>query len=632
MLLALPMLGFLWLSFSSISQSIETRKEMSTLTELTHLSVEYSELVHELQKERGMTAGFIGSNGSKFSVKLRKQRADTDAKQAKMMRFWQQNEFSDNQIQQLHMRITQDLSMLTSIRNKVDAQNIELASALRYYTQLNAKLLSVSGLIVDISSDASITAETIAYYNFLQGKERAGIERAVLSNVFSKDHFATDNFVKFISLVVEQETYFLNFKTFATSSNNNFFVQQLNTPAVKEVMKLRHIAETNSTEFNVDAEYWFSQASARIGQLKLIEDDLERSLLTLADNHRNSAVTVLMMNVVFSVLIIVIVVVISFITIRDLMSRVNELMDVMTEVRDNNDLTVQTKLAGESELGQIASALNLTLSEFAGAMDNISTSSITLASAAEETAQTCDYSSKSLAEQQDGISLIATAIEELSATVKEVDTQAVSGFEIVQQSSLSIEGLACEIDSLAQRITNLHTSSNNITNMVDVIKSVADQTNLLALNAAIEAARAGEQGRGFAVVADEVRTLAKRTQESTAEIESFISALQADADAAFNVIEVSQTKASEAVSNSQDVAKTLQDITASVNQIFSMTEQIATAIEEQSVVTQDVAKNIVDVKQKSMESATGSAQIAMTAKEQAQLATSLQDIAKVFKI
>jgi len=646
MLLALPMLGFLWLSFSSISQSIETRKEMSTLTELTHLSVEYSELVHELQKERGMTAGFIGSNGSKFSVKLRKQRADTDAKQAKMMRFWQQNEFSDNQIQQLHMRITQDLSMLTGIRNKVDAQNIELASALRYYTQLNAKLLSVSGLIVDISSDASITAETIAYYNFLQGKERAGIERAVLSNVFSKDHFATDNFVKFISLVVEQETYFSNFKTFATSSNNNFFVQQLNTPAVKEVMKLRHIAETNSTEFNVDAEYWFSQASARIGQLKLIEDDLERSLLTLADNHRNSAVTVLMMNVVFSVLIIVIVVVISFITIRDLMSRVNELMDVMTEVRDNNDLTVQTKLAGESELGQIASALNLTLSEFAGAMDNISTSSITLASAAEETAQTCDYSSKSLAEQQDGISLIATAIEELSATVKEVaqntqltadsakevDTQAVSGFEIVQQSSLSIEGLACEIDSLAQRITNLHTSSNNITNMVDVIKSVADQTNLLALNAAIEAARAGEQGRGFAVVADEVRTLAKRTQESTAEIESFISALQADADAAFNVIEVSQTKASEAVSNSQDVAKTLQDITASVNQIFSMTEQIATAIEEQSVVTQDVAKNIVDVKQKSMESATGSAQIAMTAKEQAQLATSLQDIAKVFKI
>jgi len=646
MLLALPMLGFLWLSLSSINKNNNTSKEMSTLTELTQLSVQYSELVHELQKERGMTAGFIGSNGEKFGNKLRNQRKNTDAKRAQMMQFWQQNELTDSEIQQLQMTIQQDLAMLTGIRNKVDAHNIQITAALKYYTQTNAKLLSVSGLIVDISTDASITAETIAYYNFLQGKERAGIERAVMSNVFSQDSFAPGQFVKFVALVIEQDTYFANFKTFATSSNSHFFDQQLNNSAVKEVMKLRITAKTKSSDFNVDAEYWFAQATGRIGQLKKIQDNLETSLLSLAETNYSKAVNTLMMNIFFSVLIIIIAAVISFITVRDLMSRVKELMNVMTEVRDNNDLTVQTKLAGESELGQIATALNLTLSQFAGAMDNISTSSITLASAAEETAQTCDYSSVSLAEQQDGISLIATAIEELSVTVKEVaentqltadsakevDTQAMSGFEIVQQSSLSIEDLAREIDGLAQRINNLHASSNNITNMVDVIKSVADQTNLLALNAAIEAARAGEQGRGFAVVADEVRTLAQRTQESTAEIESFISALQADADAAFNVIEMSQTKASEAVSNSQHVAETLQEITGAVNQIFSMTEQVATAIEEQSVVTQDVAQNIVNVKQKSMESATGSAQIATTAKEQAQLATSLQDIARVFKI
>ena len=646
MLLALPMLGFLWQSVASISQSIATNNEMSVLEQYTGLSVEYSELVHELQKERGMTAGYIGSNGTKFSRKLSQQRSDTDAMLTKLMDFLQLNEMTDGQIKQLQTRIQQDLSMLAGIRKKVDTQNIELGAALRYYTQLNAKLLSVSGLIVDMSTDASITAETVAYYSFLQGKERAGIERAVLSNAFSKDHFADGDFVKFISLVVEQDTYFASFNTFATSSNKQMFAQQLDSSAAKEVMKLRNIAETKSSDFNVDAEYWFAKASARIGQLKKIQDGLELSLLTRVNNKHNNAITDLLMSVVFSVLIIVVAGVVSFITVRDLTSRVKELMDVMTQVRDNNDLTVQTQLAGESELGQIATALNLTLSQFSGAIDNITTSSITLASAAEETAQTCVYSSTSLADQQDGISLIATAIEELSATVrevaqntqltadsaKEVDAQASNGFEIVRQSSLSIEDLAREIDGLAKRINNLHASSNNITNMVDVIKSVADQTNLLALNAAIEAARAGEQGRGFAVVADEVRTLAKRTQESTAEIESFIGALQADANAAFDVIEVSQTKATDAVNNSQQVAQTLQDITGAVNQIFAMTEQVATAIEEQSVVTQDVAQNIVDVKQKSMESATGSAQIATTAKEQAQLATSLQDVAKVFKI
>ena len=125
MLLALPMLGFLWLSITSLSQSVATNKEMSVLTQYTELSVEYSELVHEIQKERGMTAGFIGSDGTKFASKLRKQRTDTDVKQAEMMRFLQQNEVTDSHIKQLQARIQQDLSMLTGIRNKVDAKNIQ---------------------------------------------------------------------------------------------------------------------------------------------------------------------------------------------------------------------------------------------------------------------------------------------------------------------------------------------------------------------------------------------------------------------------------------------------------------------------------------------------------------------------
>jgi len=216
--------------------------------------------------------------------------------------------------------------------------------------------------------------------------------------------------------------------------------------------------------------------------------------------------------------------------------------------------------------------------------------------------------------------------------IKQADDEAERIKVISEKSRKTIELLAAEVDSASQVINKLQQDSASIGSILDVIRGIAEQTNLLALNAAIEAARAGEQGRGFAVVADEVRTLASRTQESTQEIQKMIEVLQGGAEEAVAVMDTGKKQAASCVEQSDITDRALETITHAVHEAFDRSSQIATAAEEQSVVAHEISENLESIVAIAEQTSAGSQQTATSSSEVAKLSEELQQSVQEFKL
>ncbi|WP_421262065.1 methyl-accepting chemotaxis protein [Aeromonas jandaei] len=517
------------------------------------------------------------------------------------------------------------ISQLAKLYDDTETITTNLLPSTRYSSQMHVAILDarrseLAQVIGGLNKDAQEVSERTLTFN------KAKQEFEAAADKYGALPFATDE---------EKQLY----DQLRSAGAKYFSVHEelMSAFAAGDLDKVRSLRK-NETRAALE------EAGAKSYRLREINNEIAEQMTKGVADLYDSART---MSIVVSLITLGFVVVIAWLLTGQIRNPVMALLEQTRRV-SAGDLTsrIDMQQFNNDELGTLAKGFGEMQTNLRTLVSEVSGSVVQLSSAAEEISSVASQSANNMNAQQHELNQLATAMNEMQATVQEVSRNtsdaasaatsasetAELGAKTVNDSIQRIERVASAIESTAVVIRQLGDDSRNIGMVLEVIRGIAEQTNLLALNAAIEAARAGEQGRGFAVVADEVRTLAKRTQDSTSQINNIIAELQQRAEQAGSTMQQSQDLMNTTVATAREAGESISQISGSVSSISHMNIQIATATEEQGAVSEELNRNVVNISHASEEVASGATQMAQACNELNHLATQLQEMVRRFRV
>ncbi|HUI97869.1 MAG TPA: methyl-accepting chemotaxis protein [Xanthobacteraceae bacterium] len=610
---AIPIVVLVTLAGYEVSVKWATRVEMVELRRLAGGIEGIGLLVHELQRERGTTAAFLGSKGTQMQAELRAQRQATDGRRARVAGFLDALRAGGRAAAFADMvgQAREAVATLDGLRGKVDGLSIPALESTASYTQMITRLLAVAGGIAKLSGRGEVTDAFGAYVDFMQGKERAGIERATGANAIAAGRFDVQLYARIVMLWAAQGVYFDKFRATARPEQREFLDRTLTSPAAEKVKKLRETILTGGLTGELgglDAKTWFDAATARIDLLKTVEDRLAQDLVAMMQAIQDEATRTLMLLASIVAATLVSCLALVFAMGRSVTRPVARLTGSMKALAAGDFAVLLVGTARKDEIGDMAravetfkikavekgrceaearaesehaaaelrqaeihkiadgfeAAVGAIIGTVSSASTELETAATTLAATAHTTRQLSATAATSSEKASTHVQSVASAGSEMASSIAEIGRQ-------VQESSRIAREAVEQAEKTDARIGALSKAAGHIGEVVALITGIAEQTNLLALNATIEAARAGEAGRGFAVVAQEVKQLATQTAKATGEIGAQISSMQAA---------------------TTDSVAAIKDICGTILRVSEIAGAIAASVEQQGAATQEVARNI----------------------------------------